>query len=156
MNVYLGNKYILVNTFAPDVPCMGSYINGILIAIDVIKMLSFSRINCLTAVFLLQAWIMWNFITFHLRRIRDRRETLSLTAKKLPSSPSNKNKKKSGGKANGKKYLLDILFIFCCFILFFWRLGVLILPFLRFLFQFYLFLMSLNSLIKWHWAVMYF
>lgn len=54
------------------------------------------RINCLTAVFLLQAWIMWNFITFHLRRIRDRRETISATTKKSPSSPSSKNKKKSG------------------------------------------------------------
>jgi hypothetical protein len=30
------------------------------------------RINCLAAVCLLQAWMMWNFINFHLRRMRER------------------------------------------------------------------------------------
>lgn len=30
------------------------------------------RINCLAATCLLQAWMMWNFITFHLKRLREK------------------------------------------------------------------------------------
>ncbi|XP_076437685.1 translocating chain-associated membrane protein 1-like 1 [Babylonia areolata] len=43
------------------------------------------RINCLAAVCLMQAWLMWNFITFQLRKLRER----SGVAKK-PRSPSKK------------------------------------------------------------------
>lgn len=55
------------------------------------------RINCMVAIFLLQAWIMWNFITFHLRRARERAETEAATTKKLtlPKSPQKKKKAKA-------------------------------------------------------------
>ncbi|KAL5013825.1 hypothetical protein ScPMuIL_008095 [Solemya velum] len=33
------------------------------------------RINCLMALCLLQAWMMWNFITFHLKRLREKSGT---------------------------------------------------------------------------------
>ncbi|XP_076457217.1 translocating chain-associated membrane protein 1-like 1 isoform X2 [Babylonia areolata] len=43
------------------------------------------RINCLAAICLMQAWLMWNFITFHLRKLRER----SMASRKL-RSPSKK------------------------------------------------------------------
>ncbi|XP_071113956.1 translocating chain-associated membrane protein 1-like 1 [Haliotis cracherodii] len=46
------------------------------------------RINCLAAVCILQAWMMWNFITFHLRKLREK----SAAAKKT-RSPSKKKVK---------------------------------------------------------------
>jgi len=59
------------------------------------------RVNCLVAVFLLQAWLMWNFITFHLRRARERTEAAnaanSSANKKLASPKSSIKKKKSKG-----------------------------------------------------------
>ena len=45
----------------------------------------FCRINCLAAICLMQAWLMWNFITFQLRKLRER----SSTSKKT-RSPSKK------------------------------------------------------------------
>ncbi|KAK3611558.1 hypothetical protein CHS0354_018074 [Potamilus streckersoni] len=46
------------------------------------------RINCLAAVVFLQGWMMWNFIYFHLKRLREK----SITSRKL-KSPSKKKAK---------------------------------------------------------------
>ncbi|XP_062606657.1 translocating chain-associated membrane protein 1-like [Saccostrea cucullata] len=46
------------------------------------------RINCLAAVCLLQAWMMWNFINFHLRRMRER----GAASRKLRSPKKTKSK----------------------------------------------------------------
>ncbi|XP_052249522.1 translocating chain-associated membrane protein 1-like isoform X2 [Dreissena polymorpha] len=48
------------------------------------------RINCLAATCLLQAWMMWNFITFHLRRLRER---AAVARKPRSSSPMKKKGK---------------------------------------------------------------
>ncbi|ESO83155.1 hypothetical protein LOTGIDRAFT_133925 [Lottia gigantea] len=50
----------------------------------------FIRLNCLTAICFLQAWLMWTFITFHLRKLRER--SANFAAKK-PRSPSKKRTK---------------------------------------------------------------
>jgi len=66
------------------------------------------RVNCLVAIFLLQAWLMWNFITFHLRRTRERKEAeaaeRATTNKKLasPKSAVKKKKAKAGGQDEGR------------------------------------------------------
>jgi hypothetical protein len=54
------------------------------------------RINCLAAVSLLQAWMMWNFINFHLRRLRER----SAVSRKI-KSPAKK-------KINKSKFLVNV------------------------------------------------
>ncbi|XP_013402186.1 translocating chain-associated membrane protein 1-like 1 [Lingula anatina] len=54
------------------------------------------RINCLAAICLLQAWMMWNFITFHLKRMRER-STGSSAARK--SGVGKKSKKVKGKKS---------------------------------------------------------
>ncbi|KAK3088629.1 hypothetical protein FSP39_021485 [Pinctada imbricata] len=46
------------------------------------------RINCLAAICLLQAWMMWNFINFHLRRMREK----SASSRKQLKSPVKKKK----------------------------------------------------------------
>lgn len=46
------------------------------------------RINCLAAVCLLQAWMMWNFINFHLKRLREK----SAVSRKLKSPAKRKMK----------------------------------------------------------------
>lgn len=46
------------------------------------------RINCLAAVCLLQAWMMWNFINFHLRRLREK----TAVSRKLKSPAKRKTK----------------------------------------------------------------
>jgi len=43
---------------------------------------AFVRINCLVAVSLLQAWMMWNFINFHLKRRREKNAELNAIKKK--------------------------------------------------------------------------
>lgn len=48
------------------------------------------RINCLAATCLLQAWMMWNFITFHLKRLREK----TIASRKL-KSPTKKRGKAS-------------------------------------------------------------
>ncbi|KAI0216988.1 Translocating chain-associated membrane protein 1 [Lamellibrachia satsuma] len=59
------------------------------------------RINCLVAVCLLQAWMMWNFITFHLRRLREQRMASGAAisafafSKKATSIPNKKKEKKN-------------------------------------------------------------
>ncbi|CAG2113550.1 unnamed protein product, partial [Medioppia subpectinata] len=40
------------------------------------------RINCLAAICLLQAWMMWNFINFHLRRMREKAAEAAALRKK--------------------------------------------------------------------------
>ncbi|KAL4217733.1 protein transport [Mactra antiquata] len=52
----------------------------------------FVRINCLAALCLLQAWMMWGFITFHLKRIRER-SVSTTTTRKTRSSPTKKKGK---------------------------------------------------------------
>lgn len=46
------------------------------------------RINCLAATCLLQAWMMWNFITFHLKRLREK-----TVASRKAKSPTKKRGK---------------------------------------------------------------
>ncbi|KAK6167765.1 hypothetical protein SNE40_021720 [Patella caerulea] len=48
------------------------------------------RINCLTAICFLQAWLMWTFITFHLRKLRERS---AVATSKKTRSPSKKRTK---------------------------------------------------------------
>ncbi|KAJ8321932.1 hypothetical protein KUTeg_000403 [Tegillarca granosa] len=48
----------------------------------------FNVINCLAAVCLLQAWMMWNFINFHLRRLREK----TAVSRKLKSPAKRKTK----------------------------------------------------------------
>lgn len=47
------------------------------------------RINCLAATCLLQAWMMWNFITFHLKRLREK----TLATRSKTKSPMKKRGK---------------------------------------------------------------
>lgn len=51
------------------------------------------RINCLVAVCLLQAWMMWNFINFHLKRMRERAAQIASSKKKALAKKEKKMKK---------------------------------------------------------------
>lgn len=51
------------------------------------------RINCLVAVCLLQAWMMWNFINFHLKRMRERAAQIASSKKKALAKKEKKLKK---------------------------------------------------------------
>lgn len=51
-------------------------------------------VNVLAAVCLLQAWMMWNFITFHLKRLREKAAEASVGKKKV---------KKTSATASGAK-----------------------------------------------------
>ncbi|KAG1666743.1 Translocating chain-associated membrane protein 1-like 1 [Nymphon striatum] len=55
----------------------------------------FIRLNCLVAVCALQAWMMWNFINFHMHRRRDQ-ATLLATNKKKSSAKRIRAKKDDG------------------------------------------------------------
>lgn len=57
------------------------------------------RINCLVAIFFLQAWVMWNFITFHLRRVREKTEAAAVVANKKLASPGSSQKRKKAKAA---------------------------------------------------------
>jgi translocating chain-associated membrane protein 1 len=50
---------------------------------------TFIRLNCLLAVCFLQVWMMWNFINFHLKRVRER------TAQQKPRYQMRTNKRKA-------------------------------------------------------------
>lgn len=60
------------------------------------------RVNCLAAISLLQAWMMWNFITFHLRRRREQQDQISASQntrkEKIGSEKKTKKPKNSPGK----------------------------------------------------------
>lgn len=62
------------------------------------------RINCLVAIFFLQAWVMWNFITFHLRRVRERNEAAAVVANKKLASPGSSQKRKKAKGLGGIFY----------------------------------------------------
>ncbi|CAL1280330.1 unnamed protein product [Larinioides sclopetarius] len=51
------------------------------------------RINSLVAVCLLQAWMMWNFINFHLKRMRERAAQIASSKKKALAKKEKKLKK---------------------------------------------------------------
>ena len=51
------------------------------------------RINCLLTLFFLQAWMMWNFITFHLKRMRERATEKQQAKKKAFKSQPKKPKR---------------------------------------------------------------
>ncbi|XP_071519700.1 translocating chain-associated membrane protein 1 isoform X2 [Panulirus ornatus] len=51
------------------------------------------RLNALVAVCLIQAWMMWNFIHFHLRRMRERQAEALALRKKAAERRSKKSKK---------------------------------------------------------------
>jgi len=53
------------------------------------------RINCLFAICLLQAWMMWNFINFHLKRIRERAAQIASSKKKALAKKEKKLLKKT-------------------------------------------------------------
>lgn len=65
-----------------------------------------NRIAALAAVCLLQAWLMWNFITFHLKRMREQ-------APVQPIARRPKQEKKPAPKK--KKEEREILFAFLLF-----------------------------------------
>lgn len=58
------------------------------------------RINCLVAVCLLQAWMMWNFINFHLKRMRERAAQIASTKKKALAKKEKRLKKDELKKAS--------------------------------------------------------
>ncbi|ROT68423.1 Translocating chain-associated membrane protein 1-like 1 [Penaeus vannamei] len=51
------------------------------------------RLNALVAVCLIQAWMMWNFIHFHLRQMRERQALAQVTRKRVTERKSKRNKK---------------------------------------------------------------
>lgn len=56
------------------------------------------RVNCLAAICLLQAWMMWQFITYHLRRRREAapaKPVVKKTAAKKQAKPKEKKSKKA-------------------------------------------------------------
>jgi len=55
------------------------------------------RVNCLAGVFLVEAWIMWNFITFHLHRARERANAEAPVVNKKLNSPASPQRKKKRG-----------------------------------------------------------
>uniref|UniRef100_A0A1W7R9H0 Translocating chain-associated membrane protein 1 n=1 Tax=Hadrurus spadix TaxID=141984 RepID=A0A1W7R9H0_9SCOR len=61
---------------------------------------SLVRVNCLVAVCLLQAWMMWNFINFHLRRMREKAAQIASTKKKALAKKEKKIKKEEMRKAS--------------------------------------------------------
>jgi len=64
------------------------------------------RINCLSAVCLLQAWMMWNFITFHLKRMRERSQA-AISGKKYHTTSLKKKDKKIKGEDEGEVSYVD-------------------------------------------------
>ncbi|XP_042910104.1 translocating chain-associated membrane protein 1 isoform X1 [Parasteatoda tepidariorum] len=58
------------------------------------------RINCLFAICLLQAWMMWNFINFHLKRMRERAAQIASSKKKALAKKEKKLKKDELKKAS--------------------------------------------------------
>jgi len=71
----------------------------------------FVRVNCLAGLFLVQAWVMWNFITFHLHRARERANTeAAMSTKKIssPASPQKSKKKKVAAAAKEEESKSDM------------------------------------------------
>jgi len=66
-------------------------------------------VNCLAGVFLIQAWIMWNFITFHLHRARERANAEAPVINKKLNSPSSPQRKKKRGPSVFTSLLTSIL-----------------------------------------------
>jgi len=62
------------------------------------------RINCLLSVCLVQAWMMWNFITFHLKRFRER----SQLNKKKANVKKDKRQKKDEVKRNSEEDVSEL------------------------------------------------
>lgn len=60
---------------------------------DVILSLILSRITALLAVCMVQAWMMWNFIHFHLRLMRERQAEIIAARKKAAERKSKKGRK---------------------------------------------------------------
>lgn len=58
------------------------------------------RINSLVAICLLQAWMMWNFINFHLKRMRERAAQIASSKKKALARKEKKLKKDELKKTN--------------------------------------------------------
>ncbi|GFR31898.1 translocating chain-associated membrane protein 1-like 1 [Trichonephila clavata] len=58
------------------------------------------RINCLVSICLLQAWMMWNFINFHLKRMRERAAQIASSKKKALVKKDKKLKKDELKKAS--------------------------------------------------------
>ena len=59
--------------------------------------------------FLIQAWIMWNFITFHLHRARERANAEAPVINKKLNSPSSPQRKKKRGPSVFTSLLTSIL-----------------------------------------------
>lgn len=60
--------------------------------------------NCLAAICLLQAWMMWQFITYHLRRRREAapaKPVVKKTAAKKQTKPKEKKSKKASKRCFG-------------------------------------------------------
>jgi len=58
------------------------------------------RINCLLALCFLQTWMMWNFITFHLKRMRERALEAQQQRKKQNRNQAKKSSKKPDDDVN--------------------------------------------------------
>ena len=79
------------------------------------RIISCYRVNCLAAISLLQAWMMWNFITFHLRRRREQQDQISASQntrkEKIGSEKKTKKPKNSPGKTNST-YIFYSLYLY--------------------------------------------
>lgn len=60
----------------------------------------FIRLNALAAVCLIQAWMMWNFIHFHLRKLRERQAEVIASRKKGVEKKVKKNKKEDSKRSS--------------------------------------------------------
>lgn len=58
------------------------------------------RVNTLVAVCLVQAWMMWNFIHFHLRRLRERQALAAASRKKAAEKKAKKPKKEDSKRSS--------------------------------------------------------
>jgi translocating chain-associated membrane protein 1 len=67
------------------------------------------RVNCLAAICLLQAWMMWNFITFHLRRRRERQGAQPSSAPKRTFSEKKAAKKPKNSPGGRLSFCLPYL-----------------------------------------------
>ncbi|KAG7161216.1 translocating chain-associated membrane protein 1-like isoform X1 [Homarus americanus] len=67
----------------------------------------FIRLNALVAVCLIQAWMMWNFIHFHLRRMRER-QAEAMAIRKKAAEKKTKRGRKDDSKRNSEEDVSEL------------------------------------------------
>ncbi|KAK7086723.1 Translocating chain-associated membrane protein [Halocaridina rubra] len=66
------------------------------------------RLNALAAVCLFQAWMMWNFIHFHLRKLREKQAEATAVKKKLVEKKPQKKSKKEDSKRSSEEDVSEL------------------------------------------------